>query len=152
MESFFGVEVMVGKPLKPKIPDDRMLHVSQMALPAGARDSVTFRIVLDGKSFTIATLDPKRGVYFTRLDFVFNPTQKILFSADGPLDKGSVHITGFTQTSDDIEEDEEGLVDEFNDVLLTQSPNRAEKKTTGKEKQLKAVNRGDVKLNTKRKS
>ncbi|CCW65387.1 unnamed protein product [Phytomonas sp. EM1] len=151
MESFFGVEVMVGKPLKPKIPDDRVLHVSQIALPAGARDAVTFRVVLDRKSFTVATLDPKRGVYFTRLDFVFSPTQKVLFAADGPLDSSSVHVTGFTQLSEDIEEDEEDLVDESDEVPKAKSLIYGKKDTTEEEKQLKAVTSDDGKSNRKRK-
>ncbi|KAH8613646.1 hypothetical protein ERJ75_000755400 [Trypanosoma vivax] len=89
MESFYGLEVAAGKQVKPKIPEDHVLRLTQVALPVNANAAISLVVSLEGKQFTIATLDPKRNTFQTSTDFVLTTEQAITFSAVG----AATHVT-----------------------------------------------------------
>eukprot|EP00343_Euplotes_focardii_P007295 CAMPEP_0205820550 /NCGR_PEP_ID=MMETSP0206-20130828/3206_1 /ASSEMBLY_ACC=CAM_ASM_000279 /TAXON_ID=36767 /ORGANISM="Euplotes focardii, Strain TN1" /LENGTH=161 /DNA_ID=CAMNT_0053115381 /DNA_START=27 /DNA_END=508 /DNA_ORIENTATION=+ len=114
MDAFFGFELVAGKEEKPKIPGDSVLRVSQLALPAGATERITIYVTVDGKTFAIATLDPKANVYHNVVDLIFSASQGFAMSAKG---KGSVHVTGYLQATgdDDFGEEDGDLAGEGSD-------------------------------------
>ena len=119
MESFFGAEVAAGKEVKPKMPDNYVLRLSQAALPAGAAGRVTLFVTVDGKTLAIGTLDANAKAYQLSIDLVFGSQQQFSLSAKGT---GSVHVTGFMQPTGDDDfggemsgSDEEGSDEEGDD-------------------------------------
>ncbi|TPP52517.1 hypothetical protein CGC21_10540 [Leishmania donovani] len=94
MEGFYGIEVTAGKQVKAKIPEECALRVTQLAVPANAAGAVSLVVSFEGKLFTIATLDPKKGVYQMSTDLVFTEAQDVSFSAQGA---GAIHVTGYVQ-------------------------------------------------------
>ncbi|ORC86619.1 nucleolar RNA-binding protein, partial [Trypanosoma theileri] len=91
MEGFYGVEVSAGQQVKPKIPEEHALRLTQIALPANASAAVSLIVSFQGKQFTIATLDPKKSFQMST-DLVF--TEPLTLSATGA---GCVHVTGYVQ-------------------------------------------------------
>uniref|UniRef100_A0A0A9Z120 Nucleoplasmin-like domain-containing protein n=1 Tax=Lygus hesperus TaxID=30085 RepID=A0A0A9Z120_LYGHE len=94
MEGFYGIEVSAGKTVKPKIPEECALRITQLALPANASAVISIIVSFEGKEFTIATLDPKKSLYQISTDLVFTASQGVSFTAQGA---GAVHLTGYVQ-------------------------------------------------------
>ncbi|CBH13082.1 nucleolar RNA-binding protein, truncated [Trypanosoma brucei gambiense DAL972] len=90
VKGFYGVEVSAGQKVKPKIPEDHVLRLTQIAVPANASGAITLVISFKGKEFTIATLDPKRSLFQMGIDLVLTAEQGTTLSATG---SGSVHLT-----------------------------------------------------------
>lgn len=107
MEGFYGVEIAVGRHVKPQIPEACLLRISQIALPAGATGAVTLSVVIGGMSYAIATLDPTRAAFHASADLVVAASQGVTFRAEGV---GAVHLTGFIQPSD-----QDGDIEVFED-------------------------------------
>ncbi|PWV18070.1 putative nucleolar RNA-binding protein [Trypanosoma cruzi] len=120
MEGFYGVEVASGQQVKPKIPEEHALRLTQLALPANASAAISLIVSFQGKQFTIATLDPKKNLFQMSTDLVF--TEPTTLTATGA---GCVHVTGYIQPvgndmdsfdgqdlSDDMDEDDDDNDDE----------------------------------------
>ncbi|EPY17921.1 nucleolar RNA-binding protein [Strigomonas culicis] len=121
METFFGLEVVCGRPqTKLQIPKDSVLHVTQIAIPSGASGISTLKVATGGKTFVIATLDTKRSVYHSNVDMLFTALQDVAFVVEG---SASVHLTGYVEPmpdslldmDDDEEEEEEEEEEEGQD-------------------------------------
>ncbi|PWU88192.1 putative nucleolar RNA-binding protein [Trypanosoma cruzi] len=119
-EGFYGVEVASGQQVKPKIPEEHALRLTQLALPANASAAISLIVSFQGKQFTIATLDPKKNLFQMSTDLVF--TEPATLTATGA---GCVHVTGYIQPvgndmdslngqdlSDDMDEDDDDNDDE----------------------------------------
>ncbi|CAD2222056.1 RNA binding protein [Angomonas deanei] len=111
MEGFYGLEVVGGRsPIKPKIPEDRVLRLTQIAIPPNCDSVMEFRVVYKNESLLIATLDPQKPTYHVSVDLIFVGGQEVLFSVVG---SGSLHLSGYTELKDsdiildDDDDDEE---------------------------------------------
>ncbi|KPA74254.1 putative RNA binding protein [Leptomonas pyrrhocoris] len=113
MEEFYGLEVFVGKTAKPKIPQDRVLHITQVALPPNAAYPVTLAVKLDGKLFVLATLNPQQAIYHVNVDMLFGGKQDLTFTCEGQA--GALHLVGYTQLADEEEDEEEEVDDDMHD-------------------------------------
>ncbi|AAZ12846.1 nucleolar RNA-binding protein, putative [Trypanosoma equiperdum] len=103
MEGFYGVEVSVGEKVIPEIPEGNVLRLTQIAVPANTSDAVSLVVSLQGKEFTIASLDPVRNVSQMGIDLVIKAEQNIILSATG---NGSVHVTGYIQPIENVTDGE----------------------------------------------
>jgi hypothetical protein len=110
MEEFYGLEVFVGKTAKPKIAEDRVLHITQIALPPNAVHAITLLVKFDGKTFVLATLNPQQATYHMNVDMLFGGTQDVAFTCEGKA--GAVHLIGYTQLTEEEAEEEEELDEE----------------------------------------
>ncbi|CBZ23718.1 putative RNA binding protein [Leishmania mexicana MHOM/GT/2001/U1103] len=112
MEEFYGMEVFAGKSAKPNISADRVLHVTQVALPPNASHAITLLVKTEGKSFVLATLDPQQALFHVSVDMLFSGKQKLTFTCEGAA--GAVHVIGYTQ----LAEEEEAIDDEDDDDMM----------------------------------
>eukprot|EP01084_Bolivina_argentea_P263909 446867_1 len=135
MEGFYGFEVQAGKDVKPKIPAENVLRVTQIALPANANGAVSVTVTYDGRTFAVGTLDAKASLFQISTDLIFGENQTVTFSAKGA---GSVHVTGYLQPTaddegmgddmdmddeeDDMSDDEEMDEDEEEEVFQQKKP------------------------------
>nr|CAJ2467593.1 unnamed protein product [Leishmania braziliensis] len=117
MEEFYGMEVFVGKTAKPSISADRVLHVTQVALPPNASHAITLLVKAEGKSFVLATLDPHRALFHMSVDMLFSGKQELTFTCEGAA--GAVHVIGYTQLAEEEEEEGEDMDDEDDDDMMT---------------------------------
>ncbi|GET86108.1 RNA binding protein, putative [Leishmania tarentolae] len=111
MEEFYGMEVFAGKTAKLNISADRVLHVTQVALPPNASHVITLLVKNDGNSFVLATLDPQQALFHVSVDMVFSGKQKLTFTCEGVA--GAVHVIGYTQPA----EDEDAFDDDDDDTM-----------------------------------
>ncbi|KAK7196597.1 RNA binding protein [Novymonas esmeraldas] len=106
MEDFYGMEVFVGKTVKPKIPQDCLLHVTQVALPPTASHAITLLVKVKDQSFVLATLDPRQALFHMNVDMLFSHQQELAFTCEGAA--GAIHVIGYTEPAGDVaEEDDE---------------------------------------------
>ncbi|KPI82914.1 putative RNA binding protein [Leptomonas seymouri] len=105
MEDFYGLEVFVGKTAKPKVPADRVLHITQIALPPNAVHPITLLVKFEANSFVLATLNPQQALYHMNVDLLFGGKQDLTFTCEGQ--SGAMHLIGYTQLAEEEEEDEE---------------------------------------------
>lgn len=114
MEEFYGVEVFVGKTVKPKIAQDRVLHVTQIALPPNASHPITLLVKQDGHSFVLATLNPQQALFHMNVDMLFSGRQELVFTCEGQA--GAVHLVGFTQLAEEEMEEDDDEDDDDDDM------------------------------------
>lgn len=113
MEEFYGLEVFAGKPVKPNVAADRVLHISQIALPPNAAHAVTLLVKSSGKAFVLATLDPQQALFHVNVDMLFSGTQDLIFTCEGAAG-AAVHLVGYTQLAEE-EEPEDDMDDDMDD-------------------------------------
>ncbi|KAL7703754.1 RNA binding protein [Lotmaria passim] len=111
MEEFYGLEVFAGKTARPKIAEDRVLHITQVALPPNAVHPITLFAKFEGQSFVLATLNPQQALYHMNVDMLFGGKQDLSFTCEGQA--GAVHLIGYTQLAEEEEEEEELNEEDF---------------------------------------
>eukprot|EP00758_Cryptobia_borreli_P012210 Tbor_TRINITY_DN5724_c0_g2::TRINITY_DN5724_c0_g2_i9::g.20469::m.20469 len=104
MASFQGIEVLPGKEVGLKAGESDVFHLSMAALPHGSRGSATIYATVDGSTFAVATLNTDAKITQVGLDLIFPKAQDPVFSVKGST---KVHLTGYTQSMDDGDMDEE---------------------------------------------
>ncbi|CCD15101.1 unnamed protein product [Trypanosoma congolense IL3000] len=98
MSLFHAFELQPGRDYNLQLKPQYCFHLSTVSLPHGGKGRGTVYATVDGKSFSLATLDASGQVLHASLDLVFGKDQKVVFRVKG---NAVIHCCGFQQEDDD---------------------------------------------------
>eukprot|EP00993_Chasmostoma_nieuportense_P004818 NODE_5466_length_650_cov_27.915870_g5302_i0.p1 GENE.NODE_5466_length_650_cov_27.915870_g5302_i0~~NODE_5466_length_650_cov_27.915870_g5302_i0.p1 ORF type:complete len:180 (-),score=67.09 NODE_5466_length_650_cov_27.915870_g5302_i0:48-587(-) len=101
---FFGLQIEADKKYRQTPPEGVHLHLSQAALPLGAKGRASLKVTINDKTFCLCTL--QAGVIDQcALDLNFSSSQEVCFMSEGAA--VPIHITGYYEVSEEFPEDDE---------------------------------------------
>uniref|UniRef100_A0A146KTK0 Nucleoplasmin-like domain-containing protein n=1 Tax=Lygus hesperus TaxID=30085 RepID=A0A146KTK0_LYGHE len=94
MQRFHGFEVISGKecPLRLKAGDG--FHLSLVSFPYNSNGHCSVHVSVEGKTYSICTLNSAQNILQVSTDLVFNAVQNAVFHVSGT---GRVNCTGYIQ-------------------------------------------------------